>query len=363
MKVPEPKQLTCGTWFIQLRLGGQSITVTGPDTKTGKSECLHKAELIKAEHRAGKRIIRKPKEELTLRKAIDNYIAARSNTLSPSTIDGYRRIQKNRFKTVMDKPLKDVADWQKICNAEAKLCAPKTLRNSYRFIVSVLTANGRQAPKVTLPQMTSKGREWLDHEQISKLISSVTGKIEELCVLLALHSLRRSEILALDWKNIDLKNNTITVKGAVVPNEEHKFVSKETNKNATSSRTIKIMIPELNTVLKAIKNKSGAVMTCSPHTVCNRINKACREAALPEVGTHGLRHSFASLAYHLGMSELETMEIGGWADTQTMHKIYTHLAKQDRLKAENKMSEFYNNANSKMLTNKKASVLNAYEVN
>ena len=53
----------------------------------------------------------------------------------------------------------------------------------------------------------------------------------------------------------------------------------------------------------------------------------------------------ASFAYHLGMSERETMEIGGWSDPQTMHKIYTHLAAADRVKAENRMAEFYKNAN------------------
>lgn len=342
MKVPEPRKLSSGTWFIQLRLNGISVPITGSTEK----ECKDTAALVKAEHRAGKRQIQKNKVNPTLRQAIDNYIAARSNTLSESTIDGYRRIQKNRFKGVMDKKLKEITDWQNICNTEAKLCAPKTLRNAFRFIVSVLTENGLQAPKVTLPQISSKKREWLDPEQITKLVTSVAGKIEELSVLLALHSLRRSEILALDWKNVNLKKNTITVKGAIVPNEEHKFVHKDTNKNQASSRTIQIMIPELAAALSTVKDKSGAVMTCSPHTVCNRINKACREAGLPEVGTHGLRHSFASLAYHLGMSELETMEIGGWSDNQTMHKIYTHLAKQDRIKAENKMANFYKSANN-----------------
>lgn len=342
MKTPDPRQLKSGNWFIQLRLGGVSVPVTALTEK----ECRDAANLIKAEHRSGKRIQSAKNSNITLTSAIDNYISVRSDTLSPSTIDGYRRIQKHRFATVMDKKLRDINDWQKICNAEAKLCAPKTLRNAYRFIVSVLSENGLVAPKVSLPQIINKGREWLEPEQITKLVASVVGKIEELSVLLALHSLRRSEILALDWKNIDLKKNQITVKGSVVPNENHKFVHKETNKNATSNRTIQIMIPELITALSAIENKNGAVITCSPHTVCNRINKACRDAALPEVGTHGLRHSFASLAYHLGMSELETMEIGGWADTQTMHKIYTHLAQQDRIKAENKMAAFYKIANS-----------------
>ena len=73
--------------------------------------------------------------------------------------------------------------------------------------------------------------------------------------------------------------------------------------------------------------------------------KICRENNLPNVGIHGLRHSFASLAYHLQIPEKIAMEIGGWSDYQTMRKIYTHLSSIDRKKAENKMAEFYKNAN------------------
>ena len=58
-------------------------------------------------------------------------------------------------------------------------------------------------------------------------------------------------------------------------------------------------------------------------------------------GVHGLRRSFASLAYHLRWSELETMRVGGWSDFQTMRKIYTKLAAQDESEAARKMERFY----------------------
>jgi integrase len=76
-----------------------------------------------------------------------------------------------------------------------------------------------------------------------------------------------------------------------------------------------------------------------------RINAVCRKNDLPEIGMHGLRHSFASLAYHLKISEKIAMQIGGWADATTMHKIYTHIGKADILKSENLLKEFFENAN------------------
>lgn len=340
MKVPEPRKLKSGTYFIQLRLDGVSVPVTG---RTAKA-CRDTAALIKSEHRAGKRIQRH--DTPTLRTAIDNYIESRQNILSPSTVDGYRRIQRNRFKTVMDKPISSTG-WQKVINNEAAICSPKTLRNAYRFVVSVLTDNGITPPRVTLPALETNPRAWLEPEQVKKLVAAADGTPSALPVFLALHSLRRSEIAALTWDNVDIEHKCIHVAGAVVQNEDHQYVHKSTNKTDKSKRTIPIMIPELSVILASTPQEArhGLVVDCKPHNIADRINAACRRANVPEVGTHGLRHSFASLAYHLGMSELETMELGGWSNTQTMHGIYTHLAAADRLKAENKMRSFFNFAN------------------
>ncbi len=65
------------------------------------------------------------------------------------------------------------------------------------------------------------------------------------------------------------------------------------------------------------------------------------------MGVHGLRHSFASLAYHLNMPEKVAMQIGGWSDRETMSKIYTHLAQMDISKYETQMTDFYKKANKK----------------
>ena len=91
MKVPEPRKLSSGKWFIQLRLGGESIPV---------SDYSKQAQLIKAGYLAGKRqkAAEQEPEVPTLQQAVDNYIAKRANTLSPSTIRGYRIIQRCRTR-------------------------------------------------------------------------------------------------------------------------------------------------------------------------------------------------------------------------------------------------------------------------
>lgn len=46
-------------------------------------------------------------EDITLYEAIDRCIANSDGILSQTTIEGYRKIQKNRFKALMGKKLKD----------------------------------------------------------------------------------------------------------------------------------------------------------------------------------------------------------------------------------------------------------------
>lgn len=339
MKVPEPRKLKSGTWFIQLRLGGVSIPVSASSAK----ECKRRATLIKAEHG----VLGRPLRDSTpiLRSAIDRYIADKANTLSPSTIRGYRTIQRSYIQDAMDEPIQ-LINWQREMNNMAKTYAPKTVKNTWRFVCSVLRYHGIEPPKVLLPQLVNQAHPFLEPEQITSFIAAINGKPCEIPALLALHSLRRSEIMALTWDKINLKRQSITVSGAAVFDEAQQLIVKHSNKNSASARTIPIMIPALMDALNGIEPKTGRIVTCNPNTIWAQINRVCRAEGLPEIGVHGLRHSFASLAYHLGLSERETMEIGGWSDTQTMHRIYTHLAQSDRLNAQNKLHQFFlKNAN------------------
>ena len=342
MLVPKPRKLKSGNWFIQLRLGGESV----PITESTERQCIKTAQYVKAEYLAGKRRKRKG-GDMTLREAIGEYIDVRKNILSPTTIRLYKQIQSHRFKDIMDKPLKSINDWQRLCNNEARVCAPKTLKGAWNFVASVIAETTKQTPpKVKLPQIIPKEIEFLEPEQIPLFIKMVENEKCELPALLALHGLRRSEIFALTWDNFDIKNNVIKVRGAVVYNEENKLVRKATNKTTSSRRDVPILIPRLRQIIMESTEKKGPVVE-RPGAVYNQINRLCKSHDLPQVGIHGLRHSFASLAYHLGISEMVVMKIGGWNDYATMRRIYTHLANRDILKAESALTDFFQNANNK----------------
>ena len=137
MYIPEPKKTPTG-WRIQLRINGQSIPVMADTPK----ECRRKAALVKAEAQNAAKPVKKC--DLTLTQAIDAYIDERRNMLSPSTIRGYRIIQRTRFLSTMPRQIGriDSSEWLGIVNAELGVASRKTVKNAWAFVKSVLSSHG-----------------------------------------------------------------------------------------------------------------------------------------------------------------------------------------------------------------------------
>ena len=330
-KVPEPRQLPSGAWHIRMHIESQTLYITRPT----KEEAIAEAMAIKSGLKAASQT---PGREKTVTQAIDAYIESRQNVLSPATIRGYRIIQKNRFQSVMHTKIGTITPqrWQAIVNAEARQYSAKTLKNTWGFMASVIHEATDQIVEVKLPQVVPNERPFLDRDEITVFLRELRGDKVEIAALLALSSLRRSEIMALDWQDVDLENGLIHVRGAMVQDEHNQMVRKKETKNVSSRRTVPIIAP-LREALERVEDKTGPVATTSLTRMYENINRVCRRCGLPEVGVHGLRHSFASLAYDLRVPEKATMKMGGWSDPGTMRKIYTHISEK---RAENYKSDF-----------------------
>ena len=338
MKVPKPRRLSNGKYYIYLRLGDEKIGVT----ERTERACIHSAELIKAEYLAGRRMKEDPAPVLTVSGAVDAFLASRSNVLSPSTLRGYQIIRNNRFRALMDEKIPDLTPQavQAYVNAESRLCAPKTLKNAWALLASAIEESSGRRFDVRLPQQERKERPFLMPAQIETFVEAVHGTQMEIPALLALCSLRCSEILGLRWQDVDLKNARVFVRGAKVPDEHNVYVRKNTAKNASSIRTVPIM-PQLVEALRAAPRTGESVVPYTESWIYRSINSICAAHDLPLVGIHGLRHSFASLAYHLNMPEHIAMQIGGWKDETTIRRIYRHIADVDIKNSINAMQSYY----------------------
>lgn len=317
IKVPAPTVLPSGTYFNRIMVNGERVSISAATEK----EYYTKARAAKA----GLIEVKKAAPKMTLGTAIDQYLDANKNIISPSTYNAWKSYRKTRFIKYMSMDIGHIP-WQKMISDEAADASGKTVYNAYDLVRHALDYVKVDRPVVKLPRRTKCERKWLDYSQIEQFCIAIEGKSYELAALLALQGLRRSELLHLTAEDIDAEKKLIRVRGASVIGEDNKLVDKDDNKTAESTRTVHIVIPRITELLEG---KTGRLVTINPTQLYKDINSICKKHGLPEVGVHGLRHSFASLAYHLGWSEMTTMREGGWSNSKIVHEIYTHLAEQD----------------------------------
>lgn len=317
IKVPPPRQLPSGTWFGRVTVRGQRVPVSAET----EADYYVKARAAKA----GLIEAKKQTPKLTLGAAIDNYIEANDKVLSPSTINAYRSYRKTRFQAYVGRDIGSIP-YQAMVNEESQGVSPKTVHNAWRLVTASLRYAGAAQPVVNLPKKPRAERKWLDYQQIETFAAALRGKPYEIGALLALHGLRRSELLHLTAEDIDVEREVIHVRGASVIGDGNKLVEKKTNKNRSSARDVHILVPRLT---ELVTGRTGRLVTTNPTTLYGAINGLCRKHGLPETGVHGLRHSYISLCFHLGWNIQTVMREGGYSTTDTVNDVYRHLAAQD----------------------------------
>ena len=324
IKLPKIEQLPSGAFHTRVLIDGRRVSIT----KDTYDECV--AEYLALKNKITEAKDRQRGKNITVEQAVKDYISSRDGFLSPATIRGYEKFQRNLFQSLIKRNVFSVsgAQWQAAIRQERQSGkSPKYIKNGWMFFASCLESVGAKRPEVILYPPESKERAYLTPDEIDKFVEAVHGHRFEIPLLLCLSSLRRSEMIALTWENIDLGNNVMYVRGAIVPGPNG-MVEKPQNKTEKSRRAVPI-IPPLLEALEKEEKQTGRVVKSSPQTILNDLKQICKEAQITEVDLHGLRHSFASLAYHLQIPEMIAAEIGGWNDLSTMHKIYTHLAQKD----------------------------------
>ncbi|MBP3633138.1 MAG: site-specific integrase [Oscillospiraceae bacterium] len=333
MKIPKARKLPSGQWFCRVRVDGQDV----PITRSTEKAAVAAAMAVKA----GLQNANRP-ENITLSKAIDRYIEDRSEILSPSTIRGYRTIQRNRLQDLMDMPLAKITTQtvQRAVNADAKEVGWKTIGNALGLVTGVLGYHDIRIGKLTLGEDPQKEKSIYTDLELMQLLHALQGSNIELEALLALWlGLRWSEIAGLRWDAVDLSKGVIHVQEALVPDENNKRVSKGT-KTAKSTRSI--ICPDYILHLIEARERSGDhIVTVCSQTAWRRLDKVCKAAGVPCYGFHRMRHQNSSVMALLNIDPKYAMDRGGWASTKVMHQVYTHTMDAGRQQVAAKMDTYF----------------------
>ena len=168
----------------------------------------------------------------------------------------------------------------------------------------------------------------LDREEIIRLINASKDYLKPIIIVALNTGMRRGELFNLRWNDIDFAEHFIFIK------------------KSKSGFMRKIPMNDLVAVtLKNIKGESDFVF-CSPKTkglltsVRTSFKGACKDARVPDLRFHDLRHTAATLMIMGGIDIVTVKEILGHSDIQ-MTMRYAHPTPENKRKAVNVLASIF----------------------
>lgn len=318
-------KLPSGAWRVRVFMGKGVPPVSV--TRDTKAEAEHAAAELRLDREQYSSA-----PQMTLRDAITKYIESKRNILSPSTIRGYKGIQKNYLQDIMDLKLGKITQdlIQQSVNNDSALHAPKSIRNAHGLLSAVFAEyHPRFVLRTKLPARRKLVPQIPSREETVKIIEAAKGTELELPVLLALWlGLRLSEVRGL--KFTDLKGSTLTINAAIVYNENNESVEKQT-KTYSSTRTLEVPESIVELINKQPK-ASEYVVNLSGHAIYMRFIRMCELNGIPHFRFHDLRHANASIMLALGIPDKYAMERMGHATNNMLKNVYQHTMQDEKTK-------------------------------
>jgi len=305
------------------------------------AETASEADLLALQYKFDKKEKSDP-GRITIGEAIDDYIAAKSNVLSPSTLRSYKSYRRNRFQNLMDYKVSDVSTiiLQKAINKESSERSAKMVKNAYGLVIlGIQFYRPDFTPKVTLP--TERPIEYAtpDGDHLKQIMDAAKGTWLELPILLsAWMSLRQSEIIGLKWE--DVFEDYIYVRNARVYSENG-IVEKGTK---TYSSIRKIPLPQyIKNLIDATPKDSQYIVDCPGKKITDAFVKMLRDNNIPHCRFHDLRHANASIMVMLGIPDRYAQTRGGWANGTTLSKRYQQTFAAEEIKVANTIDDYFSN--------------------
>lgn len=193
-------------------------------------------------------------------------------------------------------------------------------------------------------------------------IEETEHRAKPAAMLMMYSGLRRGEATALQWSDINFRNNTITV------NKSYDFKGNCIKEPKTKAGTRVVSVPDklikyLNTLerkgIYVLTTASGKMMTNDAwHSlwdsyICdlnlkygtsivkrNKFDPKGNIITIQPFTTHCLRHTFCTIMYEAGIDVLTAREQMGHSDIKTTLSIYTHLDSQHKKKNISKLNEY-----------------------
>jgi integrase len=204
-------------------------------------------------------------------------------------------------------------------------------------------ANRVPMPRVVVKQPRAKTMAWTDDEVRRFLVAAVGHRLEAAFRIAVLYGLRRSELLALRWNDVDLAANTLRIDEGLVA--VRLGVEWSNGKNTRSRRTIPLDPESMTSLARRRREQAEERLEAGsrwtgqdliftnqdwgpllPRSFDRTLERLLKRAELPMLTSHRLRHTAAShmVANAHDLGELQAVsEILGHS-TDILLRVYAH---------------------------------------
>lgn len=317
------KQLPSGNWRIRVYVGKKPDGTPEYESITAKSRKEAERQAALAEYRNDKKM----ENGLTVDEVLLLYIQNSTNVLSPSSIRKYDSMRRNNFSSIQDKFVREMkpSDFQAFVNEIALDHAPKTVSSICGLLTAAVKAYDSTINiAIKKPKLMKKSFVIPTDEQVKQLISEAGSPGMELAFILgAALGLRRSEICALAWEDID--GDIIHIRKAMVQDKKNKWVIKSTKTNAGTRDILvpKEIIEKFNGLKPEKVKPKDLIFDFTPSAITMRFFHVSKQLGI-NCRFHDLRHYNASVMLALGVPDKYAMQRMGHATPNMLKNVYQH---------------------------------------
>lgn len=296
-----------------------------------------------------------PAELLTLNDLYNSYERYHMSTLAPTTVQGY----KDTWKTLIEfKDTKLARIKPNMISEMLNAAPPKTRRRKYIFqLLSGMFNYGLRAELITYnpcanvktPEYTAPEKHTLTAEQKERIEAQLEFeplKYQVIYKITASLGLRRGEVAALKWEDIDLDTGTVKICRAAANVTGGMIVKATKTKRSTASLPL---TQHLTNVLKHYKTYSeldkknygidtdflfyqsdGSVINLN--TITHWFKSLCTRLGIEGVTFHSIRHTVATNLLQNGV-DIATVAAILRDNVSTVAAVYVHSDEDVKRKA------------------------------
>jgi len=335
-----------GKWQAQISLQGKRLGKTFASKEGCRKWIIEMA-------RQSERGLSYNATQLCLKDYLVDWLIAKKNNVRPNTHHQYNaNIRNHILPTLGHIKLSEVTPVH-LEQLYALMAAEGVGSRTRQVTHSLLNASLKRATQLGIissnpasraerPKSTTSTMSILNDYQVRELLIAAEGKRIEAIIFLAVTSgMRQGELLGLKWGDIDWGQSTLRIQRQLQRIKGNGGLRLGSPKTTRSERTIRLgnkMIDKLldhqrlqSTISDYQVATNGLLFPNSrgnplePRRLYKEFKELLKQAGLPDIRFHELRHTAASLMLSSGMKLVEVSNQLGHSKVSTTLDVYAHL--------------------------------------